>query len=112
MSESEYDEASQSDDGSILNESQAYSSDQEAIPETLKQIFEAKEEPKKLSTSIFTKNRVRNIDSSNVEEEKMRKANALFDSACIFNSMALNAKEIKPMNSEKLDLKERKKMRE
>jgi hypothetical protein len=106
MSESDFDEASQSE-GSILNESEAYSSDQEAMPETLKQIFAAKDEPKKLSDSIFTKNRARNIDSSNVEEEKMRNANALFDKACIFNSMALNAKEIKPMNSGKLDLKER-----
>jgi hypothetical protein len=113
MSESEFEEdASQQSDESILNESQAYSSDQEAMPETLKQIFEAKEDPKKLNASIFTKNRARNIDSSNIEEEKMRNANALFDSACIFNSMPLNAKEIKPMNSAELDRKERLKQRE
>ena len=42
--------------------------------------------------SIFTKNRGENISSANVEEEKMRKANALFDSMNLFGKVPLNSK--------------------
>ena len=45
------------------------------IPETLKNIFEKKQASTKLNASIFSKNRGVNISSSNVEDEKMRKAN-------------------------------------
>lgn len=37
----------------------------------------------------------------------MNKANAIFESMNIFNKVPLNAKQIKPMFSEKLDKKQR-----
>jgi len=40
-----------------------------------------------------------------VEDEKMKKANAIFESMNVFNKVSLNAKQIKPMFNEKLDKK-------
>lgn len=99
----------------MLNESEAYSSDGEkgddAIPEPLREVFGMEQQKPKLNRSIFTKNRERNVDASNVEAEKMRKANELFDNKCIFNSVQINEKKIMPMNSAKLEQVERKKQR-
>ena len=79
------------------------------IPETLKNIFDQKpnESTQKLNASIFSKNRGVNISSSNVEDEKMRKANQVFESMNIFGKVGLQAKQIKPMFTEKLDKKQR-----
>ena len=47
-----------------------------------------------------------NINSSNVGDEKMKRANKLFETQNLFQG-ALNAKVIKPMFSDKLDKKQR-----
>ena len=81
--------------------SQVSNSDNE-MPETLKTIFERKTEPKGINASLFTKDRGVNVSSTNIEEDKMRKANAIFDQMNIFNKTPLNAKQIAPMFNEKL----------
>lgn len=110
------DNESGSDDSGSSDSEQVQSvisdSDNE-IPETLQNIFDKKHDSKKqISDSIFSKNRGANISSSNVEDEKMKKANAMFESMNVFNKVALNAKQIRPMFSEKLDKKQRKDDRE
>ena len=73
--------------------SQISNSDNEEMPETLQQIFNKKEENKpKINQSIFTKNIAEKIDSSNLESDKLAKANAVFDKMNIFNNTALTAK--------------------
>lgn len=71
--------------------SQVSNSDNE-MPETLKTIFERKPQPTGINSSIFTKDRGVNVSSSNIEEDKMSKANAIFDKMNIFNKTPLNAK--------------------
>ena len=85
-----------------MNESEAYESET-GMPDTIKDIFATKDGPHKMNASIFTKNRGETTNTSNVEADKMNKAAAIFDKHCIFNSTPLNAKELKPMNSAKLD---------
>jgi hypothetical protein len=85
---------------------QEISESDDEIPETLKSIFERKAEGKKeLNASIFSKNRGVDISSFNVEDEKMRKANAVFESMNIFSKIPMQANKIKPMFTEKLDKK-------
>lgn len=47
-----------------------------------------------------------------VEDEKMKKANQIFESMNIFKNTPLNSGHIKPMFSEKLEKKERQQQRE
>ena len=90
MSESS---SSYDDSESMMNESEAYDSDNKEVPESLKMVFNAKGEnlPKKLNASIFTKNRGFNIDTSNVEAEKMRKAEEVFAKMNIFKDIQVVA---------------------
>ena len=90
MSESS---SSYDDSESMMNESEAYDSDNKEVPESLKMVFNAKGEnlPKKLNASIFTKNRGSNIDTSNVEAEKMRKAEEVFAKMNIFKDIQVVA---------------------
>ena len=90
MSESS---SSYDDSESMMNESEAYDSDNKEVPESLKMVFNAKGEnlPKKLNASIFTKNRGSNIDTSNVEAEKMRKAEEVFTKMNIFKDIQVVA---------------------
>ena len=67
------------------------------LPETLQSIFKREAQPVKQSHSIFAKNRGENISSLNVEDEKMRKANAVFESMNIFKGMPINGGVLKPM---------------
>jgi hypothetical protein len=110
QSSSNYDDDSES----IMNESEAYDSDNKEVPESLKMVFSAKEDnlPKKINASIFTKNRGSNIDTSNVEAEKMRKAEEVFAKMNIFKDIQIVATQIKPMNSVKLDKKDRQQLKE
>jgi hypothetical protein len=89
QSSSNYDDDSES----IMNESEAYDSDNKEVPESLKMVFSAKEDnlPKKINASIFTKNRGSNIDTSNVEAEKMRKAEEVFAKMNIFKDIQVVA---------------------
>jgi len=68
-------------------------SDKEEIPETLQNIFDHQKhdqnKPKKISDSIFSKNRAANISSTNLEDEKMKKANAVFEKMNIFKGTSL-----------------------
>jgi hypothetical protein len=48
----------------------------------------------------------------NVEDEKMRKANQIFESMNIFKGLPINAGSIKPMFNDKLEKKERLKQKE
>lgn len=86
--------------------SQVSNSDQE-MPETLKAIFARKPQPKRINASIFTKDRGVNVDSTNIEEDKVKKANAIFEKMNIFSKIPLNAKQIAPMFNEKLEKKQR-----
>jgi endo-alpha-1,4-polygalactosaminidase (GH114 family) len=98
---------------SLMNLSEAYSSDNDEmkeLPVALKELFENHRleasmnlHSKKISDSIFTKNKVRQVDSSNIQDERLRKANEVFEKKCVFTNIDLTAKQIKPMNSAKLD---------
>ena len=48
----------------------------------------------------------------NVEDEKMKKANQIFESMNIFKDVPINSGSLKPMFNEKLEKKERLKQRE
>ena len=99
------DQSSSSESSEVMQE---ISESDDEIPETLKSIFERKAEGKKeLNASIFSKNRGVDISSFNVEDEKMRKANAVFESMNIFSKIPMQANKIKPMFTEKLDKKQR-----
>jgi len=50
-----------------------------------------------------------NISSLNVEDEKMKKANQIFESLNIFKDKPINAGTLKPMFNDKLEKKERQK---
>jgi hypothetical protein len=82
------------------------------LPDTLQQIFKREVAPAKQSHSIFSKNRGENISSLNVEDEKMRKANQVFEQMNIFKGVSLNSGRLKPMFNEKLEKKERLQQRE
>lgn len=90
---------------SVMNESEAYESDNQEMPESLKNVFDLKQEAKKINASIFTKNRATNVNTSNADIDKMAKAQDVFAKFNIFNNIKLNEKQIKPMNSVKLDKK-------
>lgn len=99
-----------SDSGEQLEEIVSESDNE--LPETLKQIFSREAQPVKQNHSIFAKNRGENISSLNVEDEKMRKANQIFESMNIFKGLPINAGSIKPMFNDKLEKKERLKQKE
>ena len=104
-------------------------SEQESIKEgmtgNLKEIFESKEVYKnKGNASIFTKNRAEQVNSSNLENDKIAKAEAIFQKFALFGEpgpvskevgirgkpaekIAADAKKIKPLNSTFIDKKER-----
>lgn len=81
---SESDSGSYESGSEIMNESEAYSSANEEMPESLAQVFAEKEEKRGLNQSVFTKNRGEQTNTENVRDEKMRKANAVFDNLNIF----------------------------
>ena len=66
------------------------------------------------SGSLFTKSRVEQVATDSIEDSKRRKAEELFAKHSLFASgkVAVNAKQIKPLNSVKLDRKEQRKQRE
>ena len=66
------------------------------------------------SASLFTKTKAEQVSSVGIDEAKRRKAEALFNKHSLFASgqIAPNAKQIKPINSGKLEQKERKLQRE
>ena len=47
------------------------------------------------------------VNSTNLEADKMRKANAIFDKLNVFKDLPMHSQQIKPMFSEKLDKKAR-----
>lgn len=111
VTSSEQDQNELSSDTEAQVEEIVSESDNE-LPETLKQIFKREAQPAKQSHSIFAKNRGENISSLNVEDEKMRKANAVFESMNIFKGLPINSGVLKPMFNEKLEKKERQKQKE
>ena len=91
----------------------------EGIPESLEEVFASKQvatryDNKVKAASLFTKSKAEQISSQNIDEAKRRKAEELFMKHSLFASgqVQANAKQIKPINSDKLDQKERKKQRE
>ena len=45
--------------------------------------------------------------SSNLQEQQIKKANEIFEKNSMFKNVAIDAKKIKPLNSQVLDLKEK-----
>lgn len=94
----------------------------EGVPESLDAIFATKQKDiamakqvrKQAAASLFTKSRAEQISTENIEDVKRRKAEELFQKHGLFASgqIAVNAKQIKPLNSGRLDQKERAKKRE
>lgn len=61
--------------------------------------------------SVFSKNRGQQVDQSNVEAERLRKAEELYSRLNVFKSMKVDAKQISPINNVILEKKERQKQR-
>ena len=61
---------------------------------------------------MFSKTIGEQINSSNLEADKMKKAEEIYKNLNIFSGMPATSKQIKPLNSMKLDKKERDKQRE
>ena len=82
----------------------------EQVPDSLKEIFKNKPVFKDNNKhSLFTKTRGQDIttNTTNIEEVSLRKAEEVYKKLNIFNKIAVNAKEIPPLNNGKLLKKER-----
>ena len=95
------------------------SSIKEGVPDALQDIFSrndvtlAQNKADK-NKSLFTKTKAEQVATESIEDAKRRKAEQLFQQHSLFASgtIAANAKQIKPLNSGKLDQKERQKERD
>ena len=92
----------------------------EGMPESLDTIFAQKSandfvnQKKANAASLFTKTRHEQVSTLNVQDAKKRKAEELFQKHSLFASgkVAVDAKQIKPLNSVELDRKDRLKQRD
>ena len=129
---SEQESDSEEMDSDKLSETSRQDSIKEGMPENLKDIFKTKDVYKgQDAPSLFTKSRAEQVNSSNLENDKMAKAEAVFQKFALFGEpspkpvtkgvdikgkqvekIAADAKKIKPLNSLWLDKKERQKQRE
>ena len=114
----------------MLSEMSEAESIKEGMTGNLKEIFESKEVYNKKNTSLFTRNRAEQVNSSNLENDKIAKAEAIFQKFALFGEpaqfnpvikeirgkpvekIAADAKKIKPLNSTFVDKKERQRQRE
>ena len=92
------------------------------MPESLAEIFDTTKDGAKQKkevdfvtdkkVSLFNKSRGEQVDSSNVEAEKLKKAEELYNKFNIFGKMDVQQKSIQPINNSRLQQKERQKQRE
>ena len=105
-------EAVSEGDSSIMDEDDIESKMSE-IPETMMKVFENNDYGQsKSSGTLFSKNQERQVDSMNIEAEKLAKAEAIFNKLNVFSKFETNQKKINPLNNIKLEKKEREKQRE
>ena len=125
-----WNEVEEEDEEEEISEASEAESIKEGMTGNLKEIFETKEVYKNNKpASIFTKNRAEQVNSSNLENDKMAKAEAIFQKFALFGEpapvsrdigirgkpaekIAADAKKIKPLNSTFVDKKERQRQRE
>ncbi|CDW73524.1 UNKNOWN [Stylonychia lemnae] len=123
--EDNFDEIDQSDneqdsDDQQQQQNQKKNKPRELIPESLQSIFKNKQQNTYLideeenQPSIFSKTRHLDTktDSSNIQDEALKKAEALYNKLNIFNNIPANAKQIAPLNNIQLQKKERQKKKE